>query len=1013
MKIKRHSGPFEAKFLFGITGLILLFCLLSLLSPVETAKGSSMPKNKLESAGLFRSQNVEAVDFMGFLDEYAQNGYTILLASYDDIKTNLGDAEGKLKSLGSRQMDSVKFRDSYAGVIQDGRFVKEKRSSDSMATVAHDNFLISGLGFGKKRIDTAAVGITYVEDISNNRTSFTNRLARGMHALVYRNNGQFIKEVTSFHFDLHAEKNPSSGGVKKSFLPLQDKLTIDIEEEDFKEIKEKRKEALGFGLLLTYDDDWVPAKIKYQGKEFKAEIRLKGDWVDHLVHKNKWSYKVKLDNGAIMGTNKFSVQTAAARNYMGEWMFHHLLKKGDVVALRYSFLKVAVNVRSKDSGRALYSNVGVMAFEEGFTKYLLENNRRKESVILKIEESLGWEDFKKGGRNFSNPTLPISAFEMNKILKDSVKYNQFLQAKDMLHSYYLSKKEAPSTIFDYDKFAYWDAVATYTAGTHGHALHNQRFYYNPTTSLLEPVGFDALGYYYAKKPFEVQYSFPEDQAYRNLVLTKLHTLMESTHEDIENLFLQENYLEASDILSSEYPDKKGDLEGLMRERHEKIASIYDLSHPLDIYLEEIGKNKMVLNFRNVTKMDIEILGLKYKKKDLIRLPEPLFVQEGSFKKDTLDIREGAYNVFFDKTVKSTDKSKFQYISVLYRMVGATDIKTEKIIPYPYHDQEYARKDIMRKKMELSRFPFLEVDETKKTLYFTKGDTPWQLTEPLRIDKGYQVIVPAGFEMDIAEGGFVVSKSPMFFNGQKESPIRIFSSSGKGGGLVVLQNMEKSVVRNTIFDRLKNPLYGKWSVTGAVTFYESPVELYNVTFQNNHCEDALNIVRTHFKMEGTHFYNTKSDAFDGDFVTGNITQSSFENLGNDAIDVSGSNISLNNVRVTGAGDKAISIGENSMATMKEVGIADSEIGVNTKDLSITEIDGLNIKNTRLAFTAFQKKEEYGAGKIVADNVISFEVDEMYLIEENSSMTLNGKEIMTKVRAVKDKMYGNDYGRKSER
>ena len=770
---------------------------------------------------------------------------------------------------------------------------------------------------------------------------------------------------------------------------------------------------MDLGLLLTYDEDWVKAKVSYQGKEYKAEIRLKGDWTDHLVHKNKWSYKVKLDDGTILGTNKFSVQTAAARNYMGEWMFHQLLKKEDVIALRYSFLNVAVIIEGKGQAEPLYNNVGVMAFEEGFTKYLLENNRRKESVILKIDESLGWEDFKKGGRNFSNPTLPISAFEMNKILKDSIKYNQFIQAKDMLHSYYINKKAAPSSIFDYDKFAYWDAVATYTAGTHGHALHNQRFYYNSTTSLLEPVGFDALGYYYAEKPFEVQYSFPEDQAYRNLVLSKLNELMQISYEEIDNLFLHENYIEASDILSLEYPEKSEELKNLMRERYKKIKSIYSLSHPLDIYLESIDENSIALNFRNVTKMDIEVLGINYKKKSLISLSDGIYIKEGSFKKETLKIREGAFNAFFDKVAKTTDRSKFQFISVRYRMVGTDEIKSEKIIPYPYNDDTYTEKDVMRMPMKAANFPFMKVDEKTKTVHFSKAAEPWKLAEPLRIEKGYKVVVPSGFQMDIDEGGLIISKSPIYFNGEKESPIKIFSSSGKGGGIIVLQTRQKSILNHTIFDGLKNPSYGKWAVTGAITFYESPVLFQNVSFKNNGCEDALNIVRTNFTMDGGYFQNTKSDAFDGDFVTGEITKSFFENLGNDGIDVSGSTISLNDVKVKGAGDKAISIGEKSSAMIENVEISDCEIGVNTKDLSTTTIDGLEIENTRLAFTVFQKKEEFGAGSIVANSVHTIGVNKLFLIEENSSMVLNGKQIRTKTKAVKDKMYGNDYGRKSER
>ena len=1013
MKIKRDSNRNNKKSILVLLGFLVMLFLLSALGKKTGNNKNELYGHKLENPKSGEIQDEAALNFDEFLKTYGKEGYTILLTSFDDMKGNSGYVKERLERLGGVKIDSLRFRDSYAAVIENGSIVKEERSSDSLVNIYHYNFRISSIGYAKKSKSPLPLGISYIEDVTNDTIVLTKKPERGLHVLAYRNDDRFIKETMLYHFDLYENENSPSIGIKKISPAKENRLIIEIGESDFAKIKKKRKEALDLGLLLTKDEDWVEAKIRYGLKEFKAEVRLKGDWTDHLEHKNKWSYKVKLDNGTIFGTNKFSVQTVAARNYMGEWMFHELLKKENIVALRYDFLPVTVLVNGKDPQHSLYTNLGVMAFEEGFTKYLLENNGRKESVILKIDESIGWEDFKKGGRSYANTSLPISAFEMNKILKDSSKYNQFLRARNLLHSYIVSKNVGASSIFDFDKFAYWDAVATYTAGTHGHALHNQRFYYNPTTSLLEPIGFDALGYSQVKKPFQVQYSFPEDASYRNLVQQKLFNLMQTSYTDIERIFLQENYLEASDVLASEYPIKTMELQNLMRERHQQIADLYDLNHPMDIYLEKIDKAHIILNFRSVVKFDIEILGLSYKKKNLSQLSSPFLIKAGAFQKDTLNILEGAFNTFFDKSSKKTDKSKFLDITVEYRYLGTKEIKSKKVIPYPYYDENYIEKDIMRKEIDLSQFPFLKIDEANRTIVFNKRDVPWVLSEPLLIDKGYKVIFSAGFELDINEGGFIISKSPVFFNGEKESPIKIFSSSREGGGIVVLQNNEKSMIRNTSFDGLKNPYYEKWSVTGAITFYESPVDLDNVSFKNNYCEDALNIVRSSFRMDSTYFYNTKSDAFDGDFVTGSINNCFFEKIGNDGIDVSGSKIVLTNVEVKEAGDKAISIGENSSAEIENTRIAESEIGVNTKDLSTTDINGLEIENTRLAFTAFQKKEEYGAGNIVANGVTTRKVTELYLIEENSSMTLNGKEITRKIKGVKDKMYGNDYGRKSER
>ena len=74
-----------------------------------------------------------------------------------------------------------------------------------------------------------------------------------------------------------------------------DLKTVEVKffEEDFEQIKQKRKEALEIGVLLTSKKDYVVAGFKIDSQFVKSKIRLKGDWVDHLEHKNKWSFIVE------------------------------------------------------------------------------------------------------------------------------------------------------------------------------------------------------------------------------------------------------------------------------------------------------------------------------------------------------------------------------------------------------------------------------------------------------------------------------------------------------------------------------------------------------------------------------------------------------------------------------------------------------------------------------------------------------------------------------------------------
>ena len=72
----------------------------------------------------------------------------------------------------------------------------------------------------------------------------------------------------------------------------------------------------------------------------------------------------------------------------------------------------------------------------------------------------------------------------------------------------------------------------------------------------------------------------------------------------------------------------------------------------------------------------------------------------------------------------------------------------------------------------------------------------------------------------------------------------------------------------------------------------------------------------------------------------------------------------------------------------------------------------IFNTRVAFTAFSKKPQFGGGSITARDVTMENPEEPYLIEIGSSMTLDGKGISADKKNVETTLYGNQFGRSSK-
>ena len=152
----------------------------------------------------------------------------------------------------------------------------------------------------------------------------------------------------------------------------------------------------------------------------------------------------------------------------------------------------------------------------------------------------------------------------------------------------------------------------------------------------------------------------------------------------------------------------------------------------------------------------------------------------------------------------------------------------------------------------------------------------------------------------------------------------------------------------------------WNLTGGINFYKSDVNFSNCSFYNCFSEDALNVISSSFSLTDCTFSSCSSDAFDGDFVEGEISACSFKNIEGDGVDFSGSVATVHQSVFSNITDKAISVGEKSQIKVIQCSINNVAFGVVSKDSSITEVvSGSSVSNARVAaFSAFQKKIHLG-------------------------------------------------------
>lgn len=343
-----------------------------------------------------------------------------------------------------------------------------------------------------------------------------------------------------------------------------------------------------------------------------------------------------------------------------------------------------------------------------------------------------------------------------------------------------------------------------------------------------------------------------------------------------------------------------------------------------------------------------------------------------------------YEMFKFDNIFINELNSKKHLYIRYVIGDNEELSITQINPFPRFDVQLSDQTIITTQDNLSEFDNIRIDNNKVEF---KNDFIL-IDKPMFIPDEYVLQVNEGQRIDLVNGAFIVARNAVEFNGSEKKPITVLSSDGSGKGLFVCQAKEKSTVNYTVFDGLNTPDAGAWILTGAVTFYESNVELRNSAFINNVCEDALNLVRCDFVVDQCLFENTFGDAFDADFCTGEFVNNSFINTGNDGFDVSTSIINVDNVHFENIGDKAISGGEKSTLVISDIEIENTIIGLASKDSTLITGNNIYIKNAEIGITLYQKKPEYtGAYIDIEDVIIKGDIGIDYLIQEESELIID--------------------------
>ena len=282
------------------------------------------------------------------------------------------------------------------------------------------------------------------------------------------------------------------------------------------------------------------------------------------------------------------------------------------------------------------------------------------------------------------------------------------------------------------------------------------------------------------------------------------------------------------------------------------------------------------------------------------------------------------------------------------------------------------------------YSFLELTDNG-SYFIKKGE--WKIDKPIVLDNGLEI--EKGSELTFNENSYLIVKGGLIINGTNDEKVIMKSDNGPWKGIYVLNSNEKSVIKNSSFFNLTNLNDGLLNLTGGISFYKADVEIKNVKFINNNCEDFLNIIQSNYSMENVLFENCSSDAFDSDFSSGVISNSKFRNISGDGIDFSGSTVNVSNSSFYNIKDKSVSVGEGSLIDIKSIFVENCGVGVAVKDGSYANVENSDFINYKLnALMTYTKKSFYSNPKLISKGNI-FEGDNSCCLSQVDSELINNE------------------------
>ena len=752
-----------------------------------------------------------------------------------------------------------------------------------------------------------------------------------------------------------------------------DRIDLDIDFPKYQKILEDRQRGLDNSILTNPRE--VNAKIMHKGNTYKVDIRLKGDFADHWLSKNRMSFRLSVKGkGTVLGFKKFSIQKPRARQFPYDNIFQDLNRSLGNLAPIHKYVHLYVNG----------DNWGIMGIEEHISKEFLEKQGRKESIVVRFSDENIFE-YKRLINPYplyrlSDPSLFSHLYGRKKYLKD----NYFRS----IYSYIVKNRVMnESFLFDVDSLAKSYILSTAWGSWHTLANNNSRYYFNPYTLKLETITTDQLAYQDNTSHNDYHSDLP--RLYSDIISTEEFKKNAVTNLNAVNKSIL-NIQNVIQNITSNFPvdTKKSDAiikENLMRIDFDKNKYLYhqndnlEKKEEIDIILptkQQASNFFNHLHFKHYINGDLAIYNL---------LPDSVAIKGVYFNGISLFDKEFIIPSYISNPEPTILKTP--YLEIQDRMFTITS-EYQGVERTSRNEASLFIDDLINPLLidTVSKFNFISKLNDNK--YEIKTGS-WDITEPIVIS-GDLKILPST-TLTFSKDSYLIIKGSLTAIGSDSKPIILKAKTDSWKGIYVLNSRKKSHIENAIISNL-NALEDKiLKLSGGITFYKADVDFTNVKVIDIKAEDAINIIESSFNLNYVDIENTFSDGLDSDFSSGTVTNSKFSSIGGDALDFSGSEILIERNTVIDVRDKAVSAGEMSNISIYDSSFKNINIGIASKDASDIKVYNTSILNYGLyAAITYQKKDFYNIPSLDIFNCIT-SPGTPYLRQAGSMMTVDNLKI----------------------